>query len=238
MLSLKPWRAEAVFFFIGAQISCLIFGGATAALLHKAGVPGFRADSDFGTIFLATFCFQGATCFLMWIFFRIHDVDWRDVFGFRKPTLLRSLLLSLCTVIYVLPVALELQQASLVLMEKIHWMPQNEAAVELMTEAGSIASKVYLGFFAVVLVPVAEEFIFRGVLYPFIKQLGFPKTAWIGVNLFFALIHADAGIFISLFFLALTLTWLYEVTDSLIAPIFAHALFNAANLVVLIKSQT
>ena len=238
MLSLKPWRGEAVLFFIAAQISCLIFGGGTGALLHKAGVPGFRADSNFGTIFLETFSFQGVACFLMWIFFRIHDVDWRDVLGFRKPTLLRSLLLSLGMVIYVLPVALELQQVSLAMMEKIHWAPQNEAAVELMTEAGSIASKVYLAIFALVLVPVAEEFIFRGVLFPFIKQLGFPKTAWIGVNLFFALIHADAGIFISLFFLALALTWLYEITDSLVAPIFAHALFNAANLVVLIKSQT
>ena len=40
-----------------------------------------------------------------------------------------------------------------------------------------------------------------------------------------------------LFVLALVLTWLYEKTDSLLAPIAAHALFNAANLVLLCLLQ-
>jgi membrane protease YdiL (CAAX protease family) len=41
------------------------------------------------------------------------------------------------------------------------------------------------------------------------------------------------AIFVPLFALALALTWLYEKTDNLLAPIFAHSLFNAANLVAL-----
>ena len=40
-----------------------------------------------------------------------------------------------------------------------------------------------------------------------------------------------------LFVLALALTWLYEKTDNLLAPIAAHSLFNAANLVVLFFAQ-
>jgi membrane protease YdiL (CAAX protease family) len=132
-----------------------------------------------------------------------------------------------------LPLALLLQFASVALMEKFGWAPQSEAAVKLLTNATSPAAQIYLGFFAVVLAPVAEEFIFRGMLFPFIKQHGFPKSAWIGVSLLFALIHGDAGIFLPLFLLALALTWLYETADSLLAPIFAHALFNATNLVLL-----
>jgi membrane protease YdiL (CAAX protease family) len=84
-----------------------------------------------------------------------------------------------------------------------------------------------------VLAPVAEEFIFRGMLYPFVKQLGWPRLAWIGVSFAFALIHDDAATFVPLFVLALALTWLYEKTDNLLAPIAAHSLFNAANLVIL-----
>ena len=34
--------------------------------------------------------------------------------------------------------------------------------------------------------------------------------------------------------LALALTWLYELTDNLLAPILVHALFNAANLAMLV----
>ena len=93
---------------------------------------------------------------------------------------------------------------------------------------------IYLGIFAVVLAPVAEEFIFRGVLFPFVKQLGWPKLAWFGVSLLFALVHGSVTIFIPLFVLALALTWLYEKTGNLLAPIVVHGLFNAENLVLLI----
>ena len=82
------------------------------------------------------------------------------------------------------------------------------------------------------LAPVAEEFIFRGVLFPFIKQLGWPKLAWVGVSFLFALIHGAAAIFIPLFVLALALTWLYEKTGNLLASIVVHSLFNSANLVI------
>jgi membrane protease YdiL (CAAX protease family) len=91
----------------------------------------------------------------------------------------------------------------------------------------------YLALFAVVLAPVAEEFIFRGMLYPFLKQLGQPKLAWVGLSLLFALIHFNAPTFVPLFVLALALTWLYEKTDCLLASIAVHSLFNAANLAVL-----
>jgi len=80
---------------------------------------------------------------------------------------------------------------------------------------------------------VAEEFIFRGLLYPLVKQLGSPRFAWFGVNALFALIHLDAGTLVPLFVLALALTWLYERTDNLLAPIAGHSLFNVANLVLL-----
>jgi membrane protease YdiL (CAAX protease family) len=151
----------------------------------------------------------------------------------RNKSLLRSLALAFLVIVVILPVAYCLQEVSVALMEKIGWTPKDEAAVTLVTSATSRASAVYLGFFAIVLAPVAEEFIFRGMLFPFIKQLGFPKTAWLGVSLLFALVHATPSIFIPLFVLAMALTWLYEKTDTLLAPIFAHALFNAAGLILI-----
>ena len=87
------------------------------------------------------------------------------------------------------------------------------------------------------LAPVAEEFIFRGVLFPFVKQLGYPKLAWFGVSFLFALIHVNAPTLVPLFVLALVLTWLYQKTDCLLAPIAAHSLFNTANLIILFTQQ-
>ena len=110
-------------------------------------------------------------------------------------------------------------------------LPANQ---NVLVGAKSWWTRVYLGVFAVVIAPVAEEFIFRGVLYPFVKQLGYPRLAWIGVNFLFALIHMDAAALVPLFVLALALTWLYERTDNLLAPIAVHALFNATNLGMLV----
>lgn len=233
MLSAKPWRTDAVVLFILAQTSCFLLGGLTMAVLEKAGVPGFKDFNDPGNILLGTLSFQGATWILMGVFFRQNQVAWADALGFSKKNLFSALILAFFTTILILVVALWLLTVSVNLMKKIHLHPKGEAAVSLLAGANSLPMEIYLGFFAVVLAPVAEEFIFRGLLFPFLKQRGFRKTAWVGVSLFFAFVHNDAAIFIPLFVLALALTWLYEKTDNLLAPIFAHALFNAANLVLL-----
>lgn len=230
MLSVKPWRTEAVFLFLAAQAFCILSGCVAMGLLQTAGVTGFKGLNDTGNILLSTLSFQGATWILMVLFFRYHHVGLSEGLGFNKKLPL-SLLLAVCATIVVLPIAYHFQKWSFDWMQKIGWKPEDEAAVKLLTNATSRAALIYLGFFAVVLAPVAEEFIFRGVLFPFLKQLGFRKSAWVGVNLLFALMHLDTEIFIPLFILSLALTWLYETTDCLLAPIFAHALFNAAGLI-------
>jgi len=105
--------------------------------------------------------------------------------------------------------------------------------VDLLINADSWWMRGYLVFFAVGLAPAAEEFIFRGVLFPFLQQCGWPKLATYGVSFLFALIHVNVPTFVPLFVLALVLTWLYEKTDCLLAPIAAHSLFNTVNLVIL-----
>jgi membrane protease YdiL (CAAX protease family) len=71
------------------------------------------------------------------------------------------------------------------------------------------------------------------VLFPFVKQLGWPRLAWLGVSLLFALVHWNLPTLVPLFVLALVLTWLYEKTDRLLVPVAAHSLFNTINLVLL-----
>jgi membrane protease YdiL (CAAX protease family) len=233
MLSEKPWRAEAVMQLCAAQIACLCVGGVAVGLLHKLGVTGFKHDESFGSILVGTFSFQGVAWLLILYFLRQHQVGWREAFGFYGPRLMLALLTAVGFIVAVLPIVLLLQGASIHVLEKLGWTPEDEAAVKLLAGANSYCTAIYLGVFAVVIAPVAEEFIFRGMLFPFVKQLGWPKLAWFGVSLFFALIHLNAPTFVPLFVFALALTWLYELTDNLLAPITAHALFNAANLVLL-----
>lgn len=233
MLSRKPWQPELVLLFCGAQLLCFCSGMLAATLLHGLGVNGFKHDNDFGLILLATLSFQGATWLLMPVFLRRHEIHWRDYFGLRGINIVRALGWTAIVVI----VALALEFIYEIALQKIGWQPKAQTAVELLMDAPFWPTGIYMGIFTIVLAPVAEEFIFRGVLFPFIKQLGWPKLAWFGVSFLFALIHGSLAILIPLFVLALALTWLYEKTGNLLAPIAAHSLFNAANLVILLSQK-
>jgi membrane protease YdiL (CAAX protease family) len=143
------------------------------------------------------------------------------------------LLLAAGVLAVALPAVWLLQGLSGIVLEKIGAPVENQRAVDIFLGIKSTWFRVCFGFFAVAIAPVAEEFVFRGMLYPFVKQHGSPRAALFGVSAIFAAIHFDAGTFVPLFALALALTWLYEKTDRLLAPIAAHSLFNATNLAAL-----
>jgi hypothetical protein len=237
MLSAKPWRGGAVIQFCAVQWICFCLGVTMVSLLQKAGFMAFKSPDGFGAVLLATLGFQGVTWILIPIFLRQHQTGWREAFGFRGLKFLPTLLMAVAAMIVILPVALGLEGASAFILGKIGWPVEDQVAVKLVAGAETLWMQVYLGVFTIVLAPVAEEFIFRGVLYPFIKQLGRPRLAWFGVSALFALIHFDAARFVPLFWLALALTWLYEQTDCLLAPIAAHSLFNSVGFIMVLFGE-
>src|SRR2546422_2885167 len=102
-----------------------------------------------------------------------------------------------------------------------------------------LGPEIFLALLASAIAPVTEELLFRGILYPFIKQQGYPKLALWGTAVLFGVLHLNLMTFVPLTFLGLVLAWLYETTDDLLAPIFAHGLFNLANFFqVIFESQS
>ena len=234
MLSVKPWRPLAVLLFFAALLFCICLGGVLSDLLRRLHVSGFREPDDFGHVLFGTLAFQGAACALIVFFWRHHQINWRDGFGFNGPELKRALRLALLVFLAALPAVWILQAACVFTLTALGHPPDDQLAVQLIENARSWWARAYFTVFAVVLAPVTEEFIFRGLLYPFLKQLGWPQLAGVGVSLLFALIHFDVATFLPLLLLALVLIWLYEKTDNLLAPITVHALFNASNLAMLV----
>jgi len=220
--------------FIAGLLVCLLAGMTVAGILHKAGLPGFKDADGFGAVLIGTLSFQGAAWILIYFFLRLHQMDWRAALGLRGPQVARALLMGATLAVLILPVVLLLQVVSMDFLVKLHFLPEEQTAVSLFKGLKHWWQQAYFAIFAIVIAPVAEEFIFRGMLYPFIKRAGSPRLALFGVSALFALIHFDLGTLLPLFVLALALTWLYEKTDNLLAPMLAHSLFNAANLVLLL----
>lgn len=219
--------------FIASLMMSFCFAGVASALLQNHGLAGFKNPDDFGFLLLGTLSIQGATWIIICFFLKASEVSWREAFGLNHPKLAKTMLLAAGVLFLVLPVIWFLQSFSIQLLVKMGVPPESQRAVEMFLATKSIWARGYFAVFAIVIAPVAEEFIFRGLLYPFVKQMGSPKLAFFGVSAIFAEIHFDAGTLVPLFALALVLTWLYEKTDCLLASITAHSLFNTVNLVAL-----
>ena len=211
-----------------------LFGGNLAIeLLHRGNVAGFRTTDSVGSVLLATLSLHGTAWVLGVLFLHFFCGGLRNALGWKSPNLRQHLQLAGIVLLVALPVMMGLKAVSEMLLVHAGWNVEDQRAIEMFSSVKSIGLKIYLGFFAVIIAPAAEEFLFRGVLFSSIHKMGWPKCAWIVPSLLFALIHNSAPIFLPLVFFALALTWLYQKTGGLLAPILAHSLFNATNLVLL-----
>ena len=84
------------------------------------------------------------------------------------------------------------------------------------------------------IVPIAEELVFRGVLYNRIKRSFGVEIATVLSALIFGLSHGNIVQFLYATILGLVMAYLYEKCELLLAPILFHC---AANTVVFVVSN-
>ncbi len=233
----KTWQPEIVLTLAGGVLMAFFGGNLAVELLRHFGVAGFQTLDDTGSVLLATLSFHGAAIVAGFLFLKFHDLGWRDFAGLNTMGWQWQLPLVVFALLAVAPVMFDLKCFSDIVLTKLGRGIEDQRAVEIILNAKSVGMKIYLGFFAVVLAPLAEEFVFRGLLFSAAKKLGWPKCGWVVVSLLFAAIHASVPIFLPLFVFALVLTWLYEKTEGLLAPVLAHSAFNAANLGLLMLAE-
>ena len=90
---------------------------------------------------------------------------------------------------------------------------------------------------SVVLAPVFEEILFRGMLFPAILKQGRLWPTVMAMSGVFALVHHNMGAFTSIFVLGVFLHIAYLHTGSIRVPILLHALHNLDNLVRFLVAQ-
>jgi uncharacterized protein len=145
-------------------------------------------------------------------------------------------LVGVVTACFFLPIGWGLQNVSSFVLEYLQPLgldAQEQVAVQVLRSASEPSDRLKLALVTIILAPVAEEVLFRGILFTGIRQLGFPRLAFWGTALIFALVHFNLVSFLPLYVLALALAWIYERTGNLFAPIAAHSMFNALNFALL-----
>ena len=231
MVSEKPWQIEPTLKLVLRLVFCFAVGGLLMSAARAAFGQKLLEDSLLN-LFLAALMFQVAALVVIAFFLREHHTDWAGAFGFRTNR--RSAIVTgLVVGIVAVPLVWGLQWLSAELLTRAGFDLREQEAIRLLRGAHALGQQIFVGVVAILLAPPVEEMFFRGILYPLIKQSGFPRWALWGVAMLFALIHGNLTIIIPLVALAVALALLYEWTDNLLAPIIVHAVFNAANFAMM-----
>ncbi len=109
-------------------------------------------------------------------------------------------------------------------------------AQELVTLIGSadLSTAVVILSAAILLAPPGEELVFRHAIYQQFECISHPAGAACVSALLFALSHFNILTFPALFLLALFLQFVYVRTKSLTCAIYAHILYNAISVILLL----
>jgi membrane protease YdiL (CAAX protease family) len=235
MISAKPWSIEAVVRLFLGVLMTLCFGIFAAGLMETKKLDLSKDQREFWQMLVLIGSFQGAA--LIWItnFLRQSNISWRMAFGLRPPSRSLAAASGLAVGVLILPAMWLLQMGSAMLMEWLKFKPVSQAAVEELQNSGlSVPEKTLFAVFTILLAPVAEEVLFRGILYPTVKQAGHPRWALWGTSVLFGAMHVNMAALVPLVFLAVVLVFLYEASDSLLTPIATHCMFNAINYLYLV----
>ena len=204
-------------------------GGVIYQLVSSFRWSVFEAHDKFSQFLVGTISLHVVAICLIALFIRHHDLDWATAFGFRRQGLGRTALLAVLVGIVALPITWYLNHLVFEILRQIEAQPPVQPAVETFRATVSRTQQIIFGVVTIAVAPVAEELLFRGVLYPALRRYARRVFALWGVAVVFAMIHQSDVTFLPLTFLAVMLTLLYEETGSLTAPIMVHCIFNAAN---------
>lgn len=224
----KPWGTRELLVGFGAYLwgnlllqVALSFSRAAAETLWKQALIGHLLLNTALVIALA-------------LYFRVRNIRWADAFG-HGPHGVRIGLLGYIAVWPPLLVSLALVHA---VYHGLGWPISPQPVAMLFIETRSFSILVLVALLAVVVAPIFEEILFRGLLYPFLKRRWGQTTAALLVSALFAVVHFHVPAMLPLFVLGMALVLVYEASDSLTAPITLHAAFNAANLLMLAYVRT
>lgn len=226
----RPWQWDGLARRFVFLLFCLYAGLTLGALAQHVAGKAAQVGATWRTV-LAAVSFQGLAILLVWRFVREHQTRWGEAFGFRNAWG-KALIYGAFAACVFLPLGMMLQYAASEIMSRFRLDTPVQPAVQALASTVTWLDRAAIGIAAIGIAPVAEELLFRGILYPGIKQAGYPRLAFWGTSFVFAVIHLNLPTFVPLFLLALALTWLYEKTDNLLAPVVAHTLFNAMNFLL------
>jgi hypothetical protein len=215
-----PRISQAIGLVVAAMVLFVVFAIPVWIVTHP--------DTEFRSIVTQTVQSLSVGLVVGWAYLRT-GLPFRDVFPlkpFRAARLGPLVLMLLGAIILAAEINFVLQMV---------W-PKPASMKE--AARGLFDGSVWVTFLAVVvLAPITEEFLFRGViLQGFLRNYSRRKAIVVSA-LLFALFHLNPWQFPAAFLLGVVLGWWLAVTGSLLPCLFGHALGNSLRLLILVVGR-
>lgn len=230
VLARKDWNPERVVRVVTAILvawmcSILIAGAVSGAMRSKG-----QSMSLLASLVVVGIAFHGFGLVAVAFLLRQERRTWTEAFGFDRQWR-RSVTFGVGCLLVVAPGIYLLHAGVGEILPRLGIQPDVQAPVRMLMES-DWKDRIVIGFFAVVLAPIVEELLFRGIFFPMLRDLGFQRLAWWGTSLVFGFIHGNVAAFLPLCVLGAFFAWLYQRTGNLASSIAAHALFNVIPFVL------
>ena len=194
-------------------------------LLFSLFIPGLiDGDVELTTFqtFIYAVCFEVLALVLVWQILRRRKLGLKWI-GISGPPNAKNMFL-------VLPAAgvyIMLAVASFVFLEALNTGVDLDQEQVVGFESASGSVELLMAFVAlVVLTPITEEVLMRGIMFRNLKRwFGFVFAAVVSAFIF-GVLHGQVNVFLDTFVLGLVLAWLVDKTDSLWPAIGLHMLKN------------
>jgi len=227
LLCSRPWQPVD----IGLVLCVVAAGQLLAALAHMPDVTEGSWQYYAQFVLRTSIVFHGAAGAAVWILCVNRNINPLRAFGIRRGKAAREVAAGVVAYLAAFPAVTVAALLAGLLLSAMNEEQSFQPVVSMMAEPDqSIVVRVYLCLLAVVVAPVVEEVVFRGMALPVLtRYLGFPAAVSV-VSMVFALMHGHLWSLAPLFAVAVAFSLGYTLTGSLRVPIVMHAVFNAVNL--------
>ena len=154
-------------------------------------------------------------------------------FGLRLKGIFSDIIAAAGIFIVVWPIVLALLYVVLVVGRAIagpDFQIERNEGLSVILENNQLGLRILMVFFAVVLTPVFEELVFRGLLQSYLRNLGYgPWMSILIASILFSILHPLMHL-PALLVLSAAMGYAYEKSGSLLRSIFIHFLFNGVTI--------
>jgi len=234
-LAARPWTWRHALAIVLPLIALqLAFAGAVAMKEDAAAIASEQAERSM--LILQGVLFHGIGLLLMIALMRRCRIGWTDGFGLQANGSLGQAGWGILILLGTMPVLVSFNIAAHLGMEWWGLEPRIQDVTRVISTTAGWPEKIYFLILAVVMAPVVEEMIFRGMLLPALSQLLGIRAALVATAALFALVHGFYMPACFVFFiLSLSFSLAYIYRGSLLVPVVMHALFNGLSMAVLLR---